>query len=448
MSIRSVLVQLLLVIAFVGNALAISATGSRLLVVLDPSLKDEDYSLFFSDLDSRGLDLTIKAANDPSLGLFEYGERIYDHLILTLPPTQKALGPNLLAKPLLDFSAAGGNIVVVLNANEHALASVREFANQLDVFLPFRDTKLVDHFSYDKEASPLLHDALVLSPNSLLAPEIVSPTADDASKLLYYPGGSAFSLGNNQLLVPVLAAPETAYIYDPAEEATKSETPFATGSQAFLVASLQTRKNTRVTFVASNLLFTNDAFTKPDSFNRAFAAQLSAWTFAEKSVLRLESVTHRLVNSSELNPSIYRVKNEIEYEVELSRFTDGKWAPFYASDVQLEFTMLDPYYRLTLIPSSSSPSAQTYTTSFIAPDQHGMFSFVLNYKRPGLSFVEDKRVVTLRHFGHNEFARSFEIPNAWPYATSIFVVVAAWLLFVALWMFSANSESPSVKKTQ
>lgn len=311
--------------------------------------------------------------------------------------------------------------------------------------LPFRDTKLVDHFMYDEQASPLLHDALILDPQTLLAPHIVAAPEDVAAKL-YYPGGSAFALGNNPLIVPVLAAPETAYIYDPAEETLSSDSPFATGKQAFLVASLQTRSNSRITFVASNLLFSDEAFSKPNSFNRAFATELTKWTFSEKSVLKLESVSHRLLedtNTTE-NPSIYRVKNDIAYEVSLSQFEDGSWFPYTADDVQLEFTMLDPYYRLTLSPTHKTSTAQFYATTFTAPDQHGMFSFVLEYFRPGLTFIKDKRVVTVRHFGHNEFARSFAIPNAWPYVSSIVVVAGAWVVFVGLWLFTGEN---SAKKT-
>ncbi|KAK9316099.1 Dolichyl-diphosphooligosaccharide--protein glycosyltransferase subunit WBP1 [Lipomyces starkeyi] len=431
-------------LALVSLAFALSTTGPKLLVVLDASINTEDYSIFFDDLKGRDFALDFRSANDPHLSLFNYGERAYDHVILTLPPTQKALGPNLLAKPLLEFMTNGGNVLVLLNPNEHALSSVREFARELDIHLPFRDTKLVDHFHFDTVASPNLHDRLILDPEtSLVEPSILQVATN--KKIVY--SGSAFALGNNHLLFPILRASDTAYVYDPAEELLASDSPFVSGTQAYLVAGIQARNNARAVIVASSSMLSNDAINAADSANRELAAGITKWTFQESGVIKLASVTHKLANTAEENPQIYRVKQNITYEAEISEWTGDKWVPFAADDVQLEFTMLDPYYRLTLTPVGANGDSELYATTFQAPDQHGMFTFHLNYKRTGLSYVEDKRTVTLRHFGHNEFLRSFEIPNAYPYITSVVVVVVAWVLFTVLWVFSGPEKVPE-KKTQ
>lgn len=50
-------------------------------------------------------------------------------------------------------------------------------------------------------------------------------------------------------------------------------------------------------------------------------------------------------------------------------------------DIQLEFTMLDPFIRTGLKPVSGHPGA--YSLTFRAPDRHGVFKFVVNYKRKG-----------------------------------------------------------------
>ena len=47
--------------------------------------------------------------------------------------------------------------------------------------------------------------------------------------------------------------------------------------------------------------------------------------------------------------------------------------------------MLDPHIRLTLSPSPSKPG--TYTATFRAPDRHGVFKFVIDYKRKGCVFL-------------------------------------------------------------
>lgn len=49
--------------------------------------------------------------------------------------------------------------------------------------------------------------------------------------------------------------------------------------------------------------------------------------------------------------------------------------------MQLEFTMLDPFIRTTLPPVPGK--AGEYSTTFRAPDRHGVFKFIIDYKRKG-----------------------------------------------------------------
>jgi len=37
-----------------------------------------------------------------------------------------------------------------------------------------------------------------------------------------------------------------------------------------------------------------------------------------------------------------------DYSAEIEKFDDGKWVPFEADDVQLEFVRIDPFVRTTL----------------------------------------------------------------------------------------------------
>jgi oligosaccharyltransferase complex subunit beta len=49
--------------------------------------------------------------------------------------------------------------------------------------------------------------------------------------------------------------------------------------------------------------------------------------------------------------------------------------------MQLEFTMLDPFIRTPLPAIPSTPGK--YSTIFRAPDRHGVYKFVIDYKRNG-----------------------------------------------------------------
>ncbi len=61
------------------------------------------------------------------------------------------------------------------------------------------------------------------------------------------------------------------------------------------------------------------------------------------------------------------------------------WAPFSVSDLQMDFTMLDPHIRTALTEdrSARTPVGTTYKASFKAPDRHGVFKFAVEYWRPG-----------------------------------------------------------------
>lgn len=112
--------------------------------------------------------------------------------------------------------------------------------------------------------------------------------------------------------------------------------------------------------------------------------------------------------------------------------------------------MLSPFHRLALEPATSTESDATkYTVSFTLPDQHGIFNFRVNYKRPFLTYIDTKDQVSVRHMAHDEWPRSFVISGAWPWITGIGATVTGWLAFCLVFMFSAPTGKATVtKKTQ
>jgi oligosaccharyltransferase complex subunit beta len=115
--------------------------------------------------------------------------------------------------------------------------------------------------------------------------------------------------------------------------------------------------------------------------------------------------------------------------------------------LQLEFTMLDPYYRVPLVPTTTKSDSRIYSTSFTLPDQHGVFAFKVNYKRPFITYIDEKYSVTVRHFAHDEYTRSWAISAAWVWMAGIGVTIAGFVTFCGLWLYSAPTERSS-KKTQ
>jgi oligosaccharyltransferase complex subunit beta len=117
--------------------------------------------------------------------------------------------------------------------------------------------------------------------------------------------------------------------------------------------------------------------------------------------------------------------------------------------VQLEFSMLSPFHRLNLVPSYTTAFSSIFSATFKLPDQHGIFNFLVEYRRPFLSNVEEKTTVTVRHFAHDEWPRSWVISAAWPWIGGVAVTVIGWVAFVAVWLWSApRGSAGAAKKTQ
>ncbi|KAH8660647.1 dolichyl-diphosphooligosaccharide--protein glycosyltransferase-like protein 48 kDa subunit [Tricladium varicosporioides] len=452
-----------LLLAFLATVQAVSSSGNKLLVVLEELAEKTKYSKYLGDLEARGFSLSYESPKGDKLALFKLGERAYDHLII-LPPKSKGLGPQLSPKILLDFINAGGNILLTLSASQPTPTSLVSLLLELDIHLPNDRTALVvDHFNYDTISAAEQHDVVLVPRPDAIRPDVKNFFKGDGKggEVIAIPRAVGQTLGNTSpLLTPLLRAPRTAYSYNPKDDVEGVEDPFAVGPQLSLITTMQARNSARFTVIGSSELLEDtwfDAKVKRSigmggvgtgakevkTSNQAFAKEVTGWTFNEIGVLKVGKIEHHLneggVQSNITNPKIYRVKNEVTYTIELSEYSWDKWVPFTPPTgdvVQLEFSMLSPFHRLPLTPSSTTKTSTIYTTSFKLPDQHGIFNFKINYKRPFYSNVEEKNTVTVRHFAHDEWPRSWVISGAWPWIAGIGATVTGWVAFVALWLWS------------
>lgn len=135
----------------------------------------------------------------------------------------------------------------------------------------------------------------------------------------------------------------------------------------------------------------------------------------------------------------------------MSEHAWDSWVPYVLPEedaLQLEITMLDPYHRVNLLPVDTTADATTYSLTVTLPEKHGIFNYMVNYKRPFLTNLEEKRTVTLRHVAHDEWPRSYAISSSWPWLTGLFATCAGFVAFCALWMYSAPEKQTTTKKTQ
>ncbi|EWC44541.1 hypothetical protein DRE_06713 [Drechslerella stenobrocha 248] len=445
---RSLLTALLA--SMVPLSQSLSLTGSRTLLVLEEDTKGE-FQTLISDLEARGFQLDIRSAKAESLDLFQHEERAYDNIIV-FPTKLKGLGPNLQSTSFLKHASHGGNLLILLPSSPDGVVptAMNELAGQLDIFIPPKGFSIVNHFD---PANPAEADHTTFFVDLPSFPPHTKNyfTGDDpAAKLLYR--GAGLVLGNSPLAQPILTAPQYAYSYDTKEAAdyADDESVFSAGSQLTLVAGVQTRNNARITFVGGADLFADASFTKavkdkPASANRAFAKDVTAWTFKETGVVRVDTIEHwgEELGPAVVNGEVYRIKSDVTFSIALSEYSYDHFTPYTVPEtdaLQLEFTMLDPYYRIPLLPAttplSTHKNSTVYTATFRTPDQHGVFTFTVNYKRPFVSNLLEKQAVTVRHFAHNEWTRSWGISGSWPWIGGVWVVVVGWIAFVGVWLWS------------
>ncbi|KAI9777963.1 MAG: oligosaccharyl transferase glycoprotein complex, beta subunit [Geoglossum umbratile] len=431
-----------LLLVLVSVVRAASTKGNRLLVVLEDISEWDGYSKFWGDLEG--------------------------------------LGPALTAQNLLKFLNEEGNILLALSPKAPTPTALISLLLELDIHLPPERTNLVvDHFNYDVLSASEKHDVVLLPRPNALREDVRNffGGGGKGEEVIAFPRGVGHTLGNaSPLLSPVLRAPRTAYAYNPKDEAEVVEEPFAVGQQLSLVSTLQARNNARFTVLGAVEMLSNDWFDASvkrslgeggagkgakavKTVNRAFAKEISAWTFSETGVLRVSRVEHYLsasdATSREVDPKIYRVKNDVTYSIELSEHQLTHYAPFLpppTDELQLEVTMLSPFHRLPLKPTGKTANSTIFTASFTLPDQHGIFAFRVNYKRPFFTNIDEKRTVTVRHFAHDEWLRSWAISGGWVWIAGVWGTVVGWVLFVGLWMYNAPrggaSRVGSGKKAQ
>jgi oligosaccharyltransferase complex subunit beta len=139
------------------------------------------------------------------------------------------------------------------------------------------------------------------------------------------------------------------------------------------------------------------------------------------------SPANELVNISLTNPHPRQV-----YEAQISRYDSERgWSAYSGlDDLQLEFTMLDPHIRTALLPVEGKPGL--YRTAFRIPDRHGVFKFVLDYRRRGWTTLKEDTTVPVvppRHDGYRRF-----LSAAWPYYAGAMSTSVGFLIFAALWL--------------
>ncbi|KAH9252799.1 hypothetical protein BSLG_006599 [Batrachochytrium salamandrivorans] len=427
-----------LLLTLAGVAVAKPVGGANTLVLLDDLADKSRFSRLFASLSKRGHTLSFFTPTDltSTVPLLVFDDLAFDHALILASKAQ-SFGGLVKIGDLIDYVNAGGNIV--LAASSQLSAAVRDFAYEFSIDYDEARTAVYDHFnSLDGNPSNIFSSAFTKSSQF-----VVSETTRNGAPIVFNGVGHRVT-GKNLLTVPVLTASSSAYSYETTDKTSLLGGPLL-GEAVTLASVFQARNNARVAFVGSVDLFSDEYFEAKVTFmndtvksgNEAFVSDLTQWAFQEKSVLKITDVKHHRAGETSQH-GIYRIKDKMVYSVDIMQWNGDSWVNFSADDVQFEATMLDPYIRKTMKVTKGK-----FVTTFTLPDQYGVFSFKVDYKRSGLTYIKSSETVQVRPFRHDQYPRFLVV--AYPYYTNIFSMMAGFFLFSAVFLF--NKETSVKTKT-
>jgi len=371
-----------------------------------------------------------------------FGEYLYDSLIIFAPSVTELGGVKV--DDVLDFIDWGGNVLVA--ADSEVSDPIRDLAYECGFEFDETETAAVDHHSFDTQDVDGSH-TLLLATNFLDAPIIFNRSS--VAKGVLFRGIAGQISEDNTLVLPLLSGQETTISLNPDSSLTLKN-PIV-GTHAVFVAALQARNNARVVISGSLELFSNEFFNSPiqrytpegdapryeQSANKEFSSQVSCWVFQEKGVIRVRSYNHTKLDPQTKAPIYthdYKIKDFIKYTIDIQEWNGVDWVPFDSSNVQLEYSLVDPYIRTTLV-----HDGKAFSTSLQLPDVYGIFTFRIVHKIVGYSFIDATEIVPVRPFRHNEYDRF--IVTAYPYYASLFSMFIGLFIFSLFFLYHKPTQS-------
>jgi len=394
--------------------------AASVLVLHDGSNLEVSHSRFLNGLRSKGFDLTLKSADDKDLQLIEYGLLKYDNLVLFSPNVDE-FGGDVSPSKIGSYVDHGGNVLIGLDSR--LTDTMRVAVSEFGVTADMEDYAVIDHFNFSNDYDEGDHTTLSYKVSEYYSEaKPFSPSSRAADDALLFQGVGMSVSKSNQLVAPVMTASKTAYSYLTNEKVNSM--PMVLGQEMTLIAAQEARNNARVVISGSLKFFGND-FAES---NQAYALQLALWTFQRVGVLKIENVRHHLSDSKETLET-YTIFDDVTYAVDVFELAaDGEtWAPAKETDLQVEFTRIDPFVR-RFLDKSGSATDPAQSIRFKLPDTYGVFKFIIEYKRMGYTYLQDSVTVPVRPLQHTQYERF--IVAAYPY------YAGAGSMLVGLFMFS------------
>ena len=113
--------------------------------------------------------------------------------------------------------------------------------------------------------------------------------------------------------------------------------------------------------------------------------------------------------------------------------------------------MLEPYYQVVMQREEKHGSAKydeiaTYSYKFRVPQRLGIFRFVVEHMRFGLTFLEEESQASIIQWRHDAFPRY--LARAYPFYLSVFVLMFGFLIFIVAFLFTDSTTHSQKKQSQ
>jgi len=241
-----VLYGLIIYLFSVLSIYAVNPSGTNVLVILDNLSMQQSYSVFFKDLTSRGYSLSFFAADDPAITLTEYGEYLYDHLII-FAPTVEEFGGLIDVPSILDFIDEGHNVLIA--ADSSVSDPIREIAEECGVEFDEEGSFVLDHFRALGSNFDHRTVSIDCSADTLLSVPTISGNKKPADRrpVLFKGIGQTINEASG-LNIAILRGYDTSYSANPDLPVKEVK---AIGKDTILISALQARNNARVVFSGS-----------------------------------------------------------------------------------------------------------------------------------------------------------------------------------------------------
>lgn len=413
---------------------ALGAAGDRVLALIGSEDVRSTHSEFFKGLTDAGLKVDIRSHKDGALSLRNYDKWKYDHLVV-FAPKASSFGGDVSKNSIVEFVDSGRNLILALGAG--ASDTVRSLAAEVGVEVDAKGTEVYDHFSH--QAAGGADDATLVTTTAWVDSAAILGAEKPGAPVLFR-GVAQVVPFSSELVTVALSGEATAYSHDP-KKAVAEPPLLPAGGSAALVSLVQARNNARVMVAGSLDMFGDELFNAavelaetgesfPKSGNRAFCLSSALWALQQRGVLDVSAPRHRKVSTGEEGPELYRVEDEVEFEIDIFEVEGGKRTPYKGDDVQVSFVMLDPYVRQPLAPGADG----TFRLRFKVPDVYGVFKYAIDYRHTGYSYINLQQVVPVRPFRHDEYQRF--LLAAYPYYSSAVSTMVAFFLIGWVYLYS------------